>query len=71
MTREQFNSYYQRGQITAMLYDFYSEKNRNQKMSFRKGDFDMFLNSWIMSNGVPMQMGYSALVDIVEKTIND
>jgi hypothetical protein len=24
-----------------------------------------------MSNGVPMQMGYSALVDIVEKTIND
>jgi hypothetical protein len=71
MTREQFNNYYQRGQITTMLYDFYNEKNINQKMSFGKEHFDMFLNSWIMSNGVPLQMGYSTLVDIVEKTIND
>jgi hypothetical protein len=71
MTREQFNNYYQRGQITPLLYEFYNEKNRNQGMSFRKTDFDMFLSSWIMSNGVPLQMGYSMLLDIIEKTIND
>mgnify|MGYP006375793587 FL=1 len=69
MTREQFNTYLQKGDIGSILHEYYSENNKNPQMSFNKGQFNMMLNSWIMFSGQHINSGYSVLLDIVEKNL--